>query len=512
MQDPKTEPVKQEQASIDPAALKSMLDEIDTYAAKVKSDWNVPGMAVAIVKDDKVIFSKGYGVCEINTERNVDGDTLFAIASNSKAFTAASLAILVDEGKLKWDDPVTKYLPDFQMPDAWVTREMTVRDLVCHRSGMDTFSGDLLWYDTTYSADDVISRIRHLKPVSSFRSRYGYQNLMFISAGKILEKVSGKTWGAFVRTRVLDPLGMKRTTTSVIEMKDNFALPHNESLGNGLRVLPPGNVDNSWGACGLNSSVNDIARWMRMQLGHGSFDGKQIVSREQIWDMWQPYTVMPISEGAFQANPARNFQAYGLGFALYDWHGRKIVSHGGGLDGMISQLAIVPGENLGVIVLTNSESSASRYVRDRVLECFLGVTNRPDRSAEGIAAQAKSDQSDAEAREKQNAARVPDAKPTLALDGYAGRYTGDLYGDVNITLEGDHLVLRLGPAPNFVADLEPWHYNTFQIKWRDTVKYNFPRGFVNFTIDATGKPDQLIIDQPNNDFWFYELDLHRVKE
>jgi len=504
--------VATQQTSSAPAPVEELLAEIDTYAAKVQSDWNVPGLAIAIVKDDQVVFSKGYGLREINTDQAVDADTLFAIASNSKAFTAAALAILVDEGKLKWEDPVTQYLPEFQMPDAWVTREMTVRDLVCHRSGMDTFSGDLLWYDTTYTADDVINRIRHLKPVSSFRSSYGYQNLMFIAAGKILEKVSGQTWAAFVQTRILDPLGMTRTTTSVAAMKDNFAMPHNESFGNGLRVLPPGNVDNSWGACGLNSSANDIACWMRMQLARGTFGKDQIVSRKQIWDMWQPYTLQPISENAFKANPFRNFQAYGLGFALYDWHGRKVVSHGGGLDGMISQLAMVPEENLGVIVLTNSESSASRYIRDRVLECFMGVAERPDRSAEGIAAQAKADQAEAETREKQNAARVADTVPTLATDQYSGTYRSEMYGDVSISFDQGHLVLRLGPAPNFVADLEHWQYNTFQIKWRDTVKYNFPRGFVNFTIDAAGKPDQLIIDQPNNDFWFYELDLHRVKD
>jgi CubicO group peptidase (beta-lactamase class C family) len=487
-----------------------LLDEIDAYAQKVQNDWKVPGMAIAIVKDDQVIFAKGYGVREINKPEQVDADTLFAIASNSKAFTAASICILVDEGKIKWEDPVTKYLADFQMPDPYVTREMTILDLVCHRSGMDTFSGDLLWYDTTYSADEIIHRIRHLKPVSSFRSKFGYQNLMYIAAGKVIEKVSGQTWAEFVQSRILDPLQMTRTTTSSTTLSDNFALPHNESGGNGLRSLAYGNVDNCWGACGLNSSVNDLAQWMQLQLNLGMHENKKIISANQVLNMWQPNTVVPLSESAIRAVPSRHFQAYGLGFFLYDFHGRKIVTHSGGLDGMISQLAIVPEENLGVVILTNSESSASRFVRDRVLECFLTVQDRTDQSGIARAQQERGERATSSKNQRIDQARIKDTTPTLALQQYAGTYNSKMYGDVSITLENDQLVLTLNPAPNFVADLVHWQYNTFEIKWRDTVKYNFPRGFVNFTIDKNAKPHQLIIDQPNDDFWFYELDLYKV--
>ncbi|HLM02680.1 MAG TPA: serine hydrolase domain-containing protein, partial [Pyrinomonadaceae bacterium] len=201
---------RQPQAQLVGSTLDAKLAEIDAYAQKVQADWNVPGFAIAIVKDDKLVFAKGYGVRQLGKPDKVDENTQFAIASNSKAFTTASLAILVDEGKLKWDDKVSQYLPEFQMSDPYVTRELTVRDLVTHRSGLDTFSGDLLWYETTYSADEILRRVRFLKPVSSFRSRYGYQNLMFTAAGRIVEKISGKSWSDFVRERILTPLGMTR--------------------------------------------------------------------------------------------------------------------------------------------------------------------------------------------------------------------------------------------------------------------------------------------------------------
>ncbi len=489
------------------------IEEIDAYARKVARDWDVPGLAIAVVKDDQVVFAKGYGVRELGKTDVVDADTLFAIASNSKAFTAAALGILIDDGKLSWNDPVIKYLPQFQMPDPWITREMTVVDLLCHRSGMDTFSGDLLWYDTNYTADEIIRRIRFLSPVSSFRSRFGYQNLMYITAGKVIEQVSGMNWGEFVKSRILEPSGMDRTTTSITDMTNNFALPHNRSGQNDeLRPLPLGNVDNCWGACGLNASVKDLARWMRLQLAGGKIDGNQIISNNRLFEMWQPGTPVPLSPAAVESEPTRNFQSYGLGYFLNDLHGRKVVSHSGGLDGMISQLALVPSENLGVTVLTNSESGASKFIRDRVLECFLGVQNRIDQSAKAVSRLAETDQSDAKKRDEKDAARVKNAPTTIGLADFAGRFRSKLYGDVTIQLEGDHLVLRMQPAANFVADLEHWHYNTFQIHWRDTVKYDFPRGFVNFTLDAAGKPRQLVFDQPNNDFWFYELELFRVDE
>jgi len=222
-----------------PQSLDEKIAEIDTYAQKVMADWKQPGMAIAIVKDDKVVFAKGYGTRELGKVAPVDADTVFAIASNSKAFTTAALAMLVDEKKIAWNDKVSKYLPDFQLYDPFVTSELTIRDLVTHRVGLDTFSGDLLWYETSFTTDEILQRVRYLKPVSSFRTQFGYQNLMFIAAGKVIEKVSGKPWCSFITERILTPLGMSRTTCSIKTLPDNSAFPHNES-GGALRVLHRG--------------------------------------------------------------------------------------------------------------------------------------------------------------------------------------------------------------------------------------------------------------------------------
>jgi CubicO group peptidase (beta-lactamase class C family) len=485
------------------------LAEIDAYAKKVREDWKVPGFAIGIVKDDKVIFAKGYGVRNIEKPETVDENTLFAVASNSKAFTTASLAILVDEKKLNWDDKVSKYLPEFQMYDSYVTSEMTVRDLVSHRSGLDTFSGDLLWYDTTNSAEEIVRRIRFLKPTSSFRSKYGYQNLMFITAGKVLEKISGKTWAQFVRERILTPLKMNRTTTSVKDFKDNVASPHNESGGK-LRVLPHGDVDNAWGACGINASVSEFANWLRLHLNNGKFEGKQIISENQIWQMQQQNMFIPISQNAAKFNPTRHYFGYGLGWFLNDYQGKKVVSHGGGLDGMISQSAMMPEENLGLIVVTNSESSVNTIMQNKIFDVMLSVSPKRDWSAELLQRTLAGKTAEIAEIAKIDASRIPNTKMSLMPKDYAGKYASKMYGDVSITEENGKLVMRLIPAPNYVADIEHWHYDTFQIKWRSSVNYNFPRGFVTFTIDKNGKTDELKIDQPNNDFWFYELDLKRV--
>jgi CubicO group peptidase (beta-lactamase class C family) len=389
---------------------------------------------------------------------------------------------------------------------------MTVRDLVTHRCGLATFSGDLLWYDTEYTADEILRRARHLKPTSSFRSRYGYQNLMYIAAAEVIERVSGKTWAEFVDEKILTPLGMDRTTTSIRDFQDNVASPHNESGrgpdGKSLRPLPHGLVDNCWGACGINSCAADHLKWIRLQLGRGTFDGKQIFSKAQAWEMWQPNIPIPVSEAAAEINPSRHFVGYGLGWVLWDYRGVKVIGHSGGLDGMISQSAFVPEKNFGLVVLTNSESPAPTVLRDKILDVMLGAQTR-DWNAEALERRTKGQAVEAEKEKKIDESRVPDTQPSLALDKYAGTYGGELYGDVTVAVENNQLVLRLGPATNFVADLTHWHYDTFEIHWRNTVKYNFPRGFVTFTLDGRGRPDQLKIDQPNDDFWFYELELKR---
>lgn len=486
------------------------LKEIDDYARQVIQDWRVPGFAMTIVKDDKVILAKGYGVRKLGETAPVDERTLFAVASNTKAFTAALLAILVDEGKIKWDDPVTKYLPDFQLYDPYATREMTIRDLLSHRSGLETFGGDLLWYETTYDRKEVVRRVRFLKPTSSFRSRFGYQNIMYIAAGEVVAAVTGKSWDDVVKERILVPLGMTTTTTSIKDLKDNnVATPHNE-MNDKIRIVRYGNVDGASAAAGINSNVAEMAQWLRLQLSRGTYAGKRIFSQAASHEMWQPNLTLPISEAGQRFNPTRHFRAYGLGWFLSDYHGRKMIDHSGGLDGMISQTGMIPEENLGVVILSNSESSLPAIMMNKVIDVFLGVPKR-DWNAEFLARSKQGKAMSKKAEQDEEAARAKDTKPSLILSQYAGVYGGQMYGEARVTEENGKLVLRLVHSPNLVADLEHWQYDTFQVKWRDSVSYPFGRGFATFVLNAQGKIDEMKIDVPNPDFDFKELEFKRIK-
>src|SRR5918993_4748689 len=399
--------------------LEERLKEIDAYAAKAGQDWKVPGFSVAVVKDDRVVFVKGYGVRELGKAEPVDKDTLFAVASNSKAFTSAALATLVDEGKLRWDDPVTKHLPYFQLYDPYVTREMTVRDLLSHRSGLATFGGDLLWYETPYSREEVIRRVRFLKPTYGFRSRYGYQNIMFLAAGELVPAVTGKSWDDYVREKFFAPLGMTRTVTTYKQLmsSQNVATPHNE-VGGQVRVVKYSNVDSAGGAAVINSTAAEMAEWVRLQLGRGTYQGKKIFSAAASREMWTPHTVVSgVSETAERFNPTVHFNLYGLGWALSDYRGRKVVTHSGGLDGMTSRVALMPEENLGVVVLTNSETPLQSFLYYKVFDVFTGAPAR-DWSADFMA-RAKAARAREEAETKRiEEARVPNTRPSLPLSAY----------------------------------------------------------------------------------------------
>jgi CubicO group peptidase (beta-lactamase class C family) len=490
--------------------LEVRLREIDAYAERAGRDWKVPGFSVAIVKDDKVVFLKGYGVRELGKAEAVDKDTLFAVASNTKAFTAAALATLVDEGKLRWDDPVTKHLPWFQLYDPYVTREVTVRDLLSHRSGLATFGGDLLWYETTYPREEVIRRVRHLKPVHGFRGRYGYQNIMFLAAGEVVPAVTGKSWDDYVREKFFRPLGMTRSNTTYKELtaSSNVATPHNEVDGR-VRVVKYSNVDAAGGAAVINSTAAEMAEWVRLQLGRGTYGGQKIFSAAASREMWTPHTVVAgVSEAAERFNPTVHFNLYGLGWFLSDYRGRKVVTHGGGLDGMTSRVALIPEESLGVVVLTNSETPLQSFLWYKVFDVFTGAPPR-DWSADYMArAKAARERDEAEAKRLEDA-RVAGTRPSLGLGAYAGTYGGQMYGDAKVTEENGRLVVRLLPSPAYVGDLEHWHFDTFRIKWRDSVVYPYPRGWVTFHLDPQGKVSEMKIDVPNPDFDFKELEFKR---
>jgi len=401
---------------------KKTLKALDEYYNKALTDWDVPGMAIAIVKDDSVIFAKGFGVREIGKPEKVDANTLFAIASNTKAFTAAALAILVDEGKIKWDDKVIKYLPWFQLYDPYVTANMTIRDLLSHRSGLATFSGDLVWFATNYSREEVIKRARFLKPVYGFRERFGYSNIMFLAAGEIVHAVTGQTWDDFVTEKIFKPLKMTRTntTTKALVGLDNVAQCHTDFEGK-LISIPYLNWDNIAPAGAINSSVNDISKWIKMQLNKGKYGATRIFSANRSREMWSPNTLQGVSSFSENLFPTTHFKAYAMGWGVFDYLGRKIVSHSGGYDGMISYTCLVPEEKLGFVILTNKNSSLYNPLVYKTLDMFLGGNNT-DWSAMMLENNKKQIEMDKKSRIEEEQNRVKDSRPTLDLKEYAGLY------------------------------------------------------------------------------------------
>jgi CubicO group peptidase (beta-lactamase class C family) len=484
------------------------LQRLHAYFAQALTDWPVPGFAVAIVQDDSVILARGYGVREMGEPEPVDEHTLFAIASNSKAFTSAALARLVDAGKLQWDDRVVEHIPSFQLYSPYVTGEIRVRDLLCHRSGLGTYSGDLVWYGTGYSRDEVLRRIRHLPPAGSFRADYGYSNVMFLAAGQLIPAVTGMSWDEYVEVEFFGPLSMDRTVTSIDSLpnRTNVATPHGERDG-GVIAFAWYSWDNIGPAASIISSVSEMARWIRLHLNHGVWDGRTYFSEDQSRTMWTPHMSFRVSAGAEGRYPSTHFRGYGLGWGVMDYLGRKVVSHGGAADGMYSRVVLVPEEKLGMVILTNAMTSLQTALSYRILDAFLGGTER-DWSAEFLESHRRGQQRWAERWAQWDGERAQDTTPSLPLDGYAGTYRGPLYGDATVKLEDGALVLRLLPNPDLVADLTHWHHDTFLIEWRHEFPW-FERGWALFVLDRNGAIVEMKLDVPNEDFWFTELELKK---
>ncbi len=495
-------PAAQAQSDVDLSAL-------DAYFAAASEAWDVPGFAVAIVKDGQLAFAKGYGVREIGTDAPVDGHTLFAIASNTKAFTSAALAILVDEKSLSWDDRAVEYLPYFQLYAPYVTQDMRIRDLLCHRSGLGTFSGDLLWYGTGYSRAEVVRRARYLKQAGPFRGSYGYQNIMFLAAGEIVPAVSGTSWDDFVRTKFFEPLGMEETVTSVADLEGmtNVATPHKPEDGK-VVTLAWYNWDAMAPAGGIISSVSDMAKWLRLQLARGTIDGVTFFSEDASRTMWTLHNPQAVSRQSERLFPSTHFRGYALGWGLSDYLGRKVVSHGGGYDGMFSRVVFVAEENLGMVILTNGMTSVQTALAYKILDTYLGGEDR-DWSAEYLERSEQARLAKQKWWDNERSKRVSGTRPSLPLDGYIGTYAGKMYGQATVSLEDGGLVLRLLPNPDLVGDLTHWHYDTFLVTWRNRFAW-FGEGWVQFIMDKAGDVEEMKIDVPNDDLWFTELEF--VKE
>jgi CubicO group peptidase (beta-lactamase class C family) len=415
--------------------------------------------------------------------------------------------MLVDEGKLHWDDPVVRYLPWFQLSDPYVTRELTVRDLLTHRSGLGLGAGDLLWYHSGYSRAEILRRIRHARVATSFRSAYAYDNVLYIAAGEIIPAITSTPWDRFIEDRIFTPLCMTaaRTSVSAFAPGVNYAAPHARIDGR-VQVVPRDTADVTGPAGGIIASVSDLAKWMIVQLDSGRVGAQRIYSPARARDMWSGVTILPIGDLPPALAAYRpNFNEYGLGWFLRDYRGRKIVTHTGGLAGMTSRTLLVPSERLGIVLLTNAESGIITALPWQVLDAMLGAP-RTDWSTLLRAEEAKARADAAEVERKASASRNTTSRPSLPLAGYAGRYTDQMFGDATITEESGHLVLRFVPSPAFTGDLEHWQYDTFVAHWRAP---GIPDAYVTFALTPQGTIEsvKMLPVSPLADFSFDYQDL-----
>jgi CubicO group peptidase (beta-lactamase class C family) len=500
--------------------------DLEADVTRVMKTFDVPGIAIAIVKDGKVIAARGFGVRKLGEPAPVDGKTLFEIASNSKAFTAAALAMLVDEGKLAWDDPVTRHLPDFQMYDPYVTHEMTVRDLLTHRSGLGLGAGDLLWWPTTnFSTDEIIHKLRYIRPSTSFRSSYAYDNLLYIVAGKIVAQKSGKPWGETVRERILKPLGMNATTTSLAENAGNPDVANAHSKIDGriaaVKAMP---VPNAVGAVGINTNAEDIAKWMTVLLDGGKIasagkdaQGKEIrlFSAARSRELWSAQTPIRISEPKAPLAATRpNFSAYGLGFQLRDYKGMKLAMHGGALQGFYSRVLLVPEAKLGIAILTNAESGgALTSLQYRLLDQYLNTA--PSDWVKLISDDEHEMHAKELARQKDaTSTRAAKSQPSLPLAAYDGEYQDAWYGKAIIKQVGARQVMSFERTPDLTGELEHFQHDTFIVRWKER---NFNAdAYVTFSLNPDGSIERMkmapISTETDFSYDFADLSFTPVKK
>jgi len=492
--------------------------DVAALASRAMTEFNVPGMAIGIVKSGQVRLEKGYGLREIGKTETVDSETLFKIASNSKAFTTAALAVLVDDGLISWDGLVIDYIPEFRMNEPWVTANFTVRDLLTHRSGLAPFVGDmLLWPEpNAFKTADVIYALRFFEPVSSFRTRYAYDNLLYIVAGEIISRVSGKTWGEFIESRIMRPAGMKHCFADKIPKRKmrNLATPHGVIEGQ-LSIIERGRIPAqppiSAAAGGVICSLEDTLTWVGIQLKQGSTpDGLKLFSETQSREMWKPQMILGVSERDYKLNRT-HFRAYGLGWRLADVHGYKEVSHTGTVSGMKSYVVMIPELELGVVLLTNGSSSDARStVMNTIVRSFM-----PVEQLDWI--QMVLDESKAEQQEEalgvieENALMADSAHPdTSELSSYTGRYRDPWFGDVIIGQEDGQLVFSADKSPKFKGRMRRHDGNRFIVHWTDrTLEAD---AYVLFEMDKNDQVTAIsMMKLQNGDYDFEDLKLKKVK-
>jgi CubicO group peptidase (beta-lactamase class C family) len=493
------------------ASLEQTTATDDAWVLRAMQTFEVPGLALAVVKDGRVVVAKGYGVRRLGESTKVDEKTLFGIASNTKAFTATGLGLLVEEGKIAWDAPVVRYLPSFAMWDPYVTRELTVRDLLVHRSGLGLGAGDLLWWpESTYDRREIARRLRYIPPATSFRSAYAYDNVLYLVAGELIESVSGQSWEDFVASRILKKVGMSGSNVrhSAAAAGGNIAAPHAKVDGK-VRPIRPFDSDNTNPAGGINSSAEDITKWMLVQLAGGVLpDGSRLFSPATARELTAIVTPMPLGNPPEELAPLRaNFSGYALGFNIRDFRGRRVVMHTGGLPGYVSRVIMVPDLQLGIAVFTNQESSSAFdsiafHILDGYLEApafdWIDAFHKRDERGERLAH---------EAGARAASSRDATSKPSLSLEKYAGTYRDAWYGDITIAHENGRLVMRFAHTPALTGDLEHWQHDTFIARWRD--RELRADAYVTFALNPDGSIDQAKIAavSPSTDFSFDFQDL-----
>ncbi len=458
----------------------------EAYAAQAAKDWGAVGLAVAVIKDGKTIFAKGYGVRELGKPDTVNEHTLFSIGSTTKAITAAAIGMLVDEGKLRWDDPVTKHLPWFQVSDPYVTREITIRDLLVHRAGLA--NGDVLWYRTTASPAEVIRRARFIPMAYSFRSGFIYQNVMYATAGAVVAAVSGMSWERFIESRIFEPLGMSRTVATLRGTvgKPNVAAPH-QRVGGEIRVISNAAVDSVAAAGSVWSSVSDMARWAAFIIDSGRANGRPLLKPATWAELLKAQTMVPPSEFYPTQQLTRpHWMTYGLGWFQHDYQGRTLQFHTGSIDGMVAIIGVIPEERLGIYVLGNLDHVEVRHaLLYRGLDTWLGLPAR-DWSTDlrtlygGLAAAGDS------ALVKTQRNRIAATKPSLDVKGYAGTYTDSLVGPLEVRIEEGGLALQFGSEQH--AKMSHWHFDTFEARWDNSWQGT---DLVTFTMNGAGVVDGL---------------------
>ncbi len=490
--------------------------QIDSLTELTLKTFDVPGIAVAVVKDGKIIHAKGYGVRSLNTKQKVDENTLFGIASNSKAFTVAALGILVDEGKLKWDDKVTDYIPEFRMYNPYVTEEFTVRDLLTHRSGLGLGAGDLMfWPDSSdFTKKDMIHNLRYLKQASSFRTKFDYDNNLYMVAGEVVARVSGMSWEDFIQKRILDPMNMSSSAPSykLLKNKSNVIDPH-APVDGVVKVIRRDWNEAANSAGGIYSNLTDMCKWIIMQMNNGKYgDGKKLFSEDVHEEMWTPQTIIPV-RGETPYNT--HFASYGLGWFLSDVHGYKQATHTGGLAGIVTQVTLIPEMQLGIIIFTNQQSGAAfTAITNTIKDSYFGIKNRDwvklnhDRV---VAAEANEKEITAKVWKDIDAQQKNNTKTDINL--FTGTYTDKWFGDVVISASNGKMWFKSKRSFLLNGEMFPYKGNTFIVKWDD--RSMDADAYVMFDLDNDGKASGMKISaiSPLTDFSFdfQDLDFKKVK-